>query len=69
MVSRRKVEQKCSEAADDFLRTHPKWQQWLWEYDAYDEVDRSVGADSFPDYGERSLTLLPETVENRSPMT
>lgn len=30
-------------------RTHPKWQQWLLEYDAYDEVNKALARDPFPD--------------------
>ena len=30
------------------LRTHPKWQQWIWGYDAYDVVDRAVLENPFP---------------------
>ena len=30
------------------LSTHPKWQQWIWGYDAYDVVDRAVLENPFP---------------------
>lgn len=68
MVSRRKVEQQWKKETDRVLRTHPKWQRWLWEYDAYKEVDMSVAADSILDCGERSHGLLPNAVENKSRM-
>lgn len=55
-----KVEQSNSvgkvQKTEDIVRTHPKWQQWLWGYDAYEEVDKAGAVNLSPDELEKRGT-------------
>lgn len=52
-----KVEQSNSvgkvQKTEDIVRTHPKWQQWLW---GYDKVDKAVAVNLSPDELEKRGT-------------